>query len=219
MGHDELVSVIASFYSTHPWIFNNQRVLDAFKTVNRADFLPEALRGKAYEDKPIPINGEQPCSQPQMIAIMANALELKPGLNVLMIGTGSGYTDAIVYEAMKRQGRLTTVEIDEQLHDIGRRNLERHFGQLEGKIEFVLGDGSVGYEKNAPYDRICLTAAANKKTFRKRVLSRQIQRDGILLFPESSTKRLLSYRKGIFGLYDRREICCARFVALQGQNL
>jgi|SRR3989344_686101 len=218
MGQAELAGVIEDFYASHPWVFNNPKVLDAFKAVDRADFLPSEARGLAYENKPVLLANGQPCSQPEMVAVMANVLDLRPGLSVLMIGTGSGYTDAIFYETMERQGRLTTVEIDTELYTMGRKNLEQHFGPLEGKIEFILGDGSIGYERNTPYDRICLTASANGKTFRKRSLSSQLQRGGILMLPESRSERLLTYRKGRFGLYDKKEICIARFVRLQGRN-
>ena len=218
MGNEQLVEIISGYYSPHPWIFKNPRVLEAFRVVDRANYLPEAVGGRAYENSAIPIKDEQNCSQPQIIAVMANALELEPGLNILIIGTGSGYTDAIFYEAMRRNGKLTTMEIDPALHELGKLNLERHFGALEGKIDFVLGDGSVGYSAEAPYDRICLTAAPDKRTFDVNLLLNQLKRRGILLFPESLTDRLLLYKKGFLWGYEASEVCEAFFVPLQGKN-
>jgi protein-L-isoaspartate(D-aspartate) O-methyltransferase len=152
---------------------------------------------------------------------MDDMLELKEGQKVLEVGLGCGYHAAMTYRlVMGNGGRLITLEIDPRLEAIGRSNLERHFGSLEG-IEILTGDGSLGYPDEAPFDRIYMTAAPDiqRKTFRRDILTDQLSEGGILLFPEKSEYALCHYRKSGGHIYETIHKGIVRFVGPKGLNV
>lgn len=132
-------------------------ITEAFRKVPRHEFVPENLRDYAYADQPLPIGHGQTISAPSMIAIMLNSLELKPGQKVLEIGAGSGYNAALVAEIVGPEGRVFTVERVAELAEFGRANLQKTGYE---RVQVVVGDGTCGYKKEAPYDRILVTACA-----------------------------------------------------------
>ena len=144
----------------------------------------------AYTDKSIGIrykkegDDSQPCSQPSLVAYMADLLELRPGQKVLEIGTCSGYSAAIASEIIGPTGRLVSLERIPELAAFGEANLRRHFGECyDERIKVITGDGSVGFMPEAPYDRIYLTAGVSP-TFDDLKLGDQLnQQDGVLLVP------------------------------------
>ena len=219
MGNEDLVEAART---DDTWLGikspRDGRILKALAKVDRADFLPDfyfALNC-IYLDEPISLGYNATCSMPSLVALMADMLELKKGLNVLEIGTGCGYSAALTARLIQ-PGKLTTIEIVPELAEIGKKNLEKHFGSLENKIQVVEGDGSVGFKENAPYDRIYLTAAPDITTFKPEKLLSQLATPGILLFPETTTHALYVYKKTktetkiepFFGVV---------FVPLQGEN-
>jgi protein-L-isoaspartate(D-aspartate) O-methyltransferase len=141
------------------------------------------LQALAYNDTPVVIGENQTCSEPSMVAFMTDLLELQDGMRVLEVGTGCGYHAAVVSE-MLPGGRVVSLEFLPKLADLARTNLRTHFGDtLDKRLTLVEGDGSIGYAKEAPYDRIYLTAAAGD-AFSPEVLARQLNPDcGILLYP------------------------------------
>ncbi len=134
----------------------SEEVKKTFLAVPRELFVPEHLRARAYVDVPLPIGHGQTISAPSMIAIMLEALNLGVGQKVLEVGAGSGYNAALVYELVRK--RVFTVERIPELVDFARSNLEAT--GYSGKVEVVLGDGTLGYEEEKPYDRILVTAGA-----------------------------------------------------------
>jgi len=194
----------------------DERVLEALAVVDRVEFLPRPSVFYAYFDKPLSIGYNATCSMPSLVALMADMLELKEGMKVLEIGTGCGYSAALTARLIGK-GKLTTVEIVPELAEMGRKNLERHFGSLEGRIHVIEGDGSKGYKENAPYDRIYLTASPHFKTFKSNILLSQLKNKGIMLFPESSTQSLYLYKKSGKNIQKLRYFGVA-FVPLQGKN-
>jgi protein-L-isoaspartate(D-aspartate) O-methyltransferase len=128
-------------------------VLAAMRKVPREAFLPAAIRDVAYEDAPVPIEGEQTMSQPYIVGVMTEALGLKGGENVLEIGAGSGYAAAVLAEIA---GKVTTVERIAALADRAAAALAE---QGYGNVEVVQGDGSRGWPAAAPYDAIAVAAA------------------------------------------------------------
>lgn len=130
------------------------RVLDAMRRVPRHLFVPEAYRESAYEDRPQPIGNEQTISQPLMVALMTELLHLWGDEKVLEIGTGSGYQTAILAELA---GQVISIERQAALAERAR-NLLEWLGYRN--IQIHVGDGSLGYPPEAPYDRILVTAAA-----------------------------------------------------------
>jgi protein-L-isoaspartate(D-aspartate) O-methyltransferase len=134
------------------------RVAEAMRRVPRHLFLP-GRGGEAYADRPLGIGAGQTISAPHMVAIMAEALEARPGMKVLEVGAGSGYHAAVVAELLHPGGRVVSVERFEDLAARARQNLA-HAGYGPDRVEVVVGDGSDGWPPGAPYDRIYLTCAA-----------------------------------------------------------
>ncbi len=131
----------------------DEAVLEAIARVPRERFVPPAWRDAAYADHPLPIGEGQTISQPYIVALMTQALHLKPGEKVLEIGTGSGYQTAILAEL---GADLYTVELRPSLQGKARRRLEA-LGYRN--IHYRLGDGYAGWPEFAPYDAILVTAA------------------------------------------------------------
>ena len=128
------------------------RVLDAFRSVPREAFLPPELREFAYRDAPLPIEQGQTISQPYIVALMADALELVPGDSVLEVGTGSGYAAAILARLARH---IYTIERHEELATLATHRLaELGFGNVSVRH----GDGSLGWPEHAPYDAIVVAA-------------------------------------------------------------
>ena len=131
------------------------RVLEAMRKVPRHLFVDEALMDQAYGDYPLPIGEGQTISQPYIVALMTEALELKDTDRVLEIGTGSGYQTAILAElamwvyTIERYKRLADRAKKLLLHTLGYKN-----------ISFKVGDGSLGWKEAAPFDAIIVTAAS-----------------------------------------------------------
>ena len=131
----------------------DERVLDAFRKVPRERFVAEPLRRYAYEDNALPIPCMQTISQPFTVAYMTMALNVQEGNKVLEVGSGSGYQAAILCEL---GAEVYTVERIEKLYKSAKELLE----SLGYKVNFKLGDGSKGWEEQAPYDRIIVTAGS-----------------------------------------------------------
>ena len=128
----------------------------AFMAVRREEFVVEDTRSYSYSDTPLPIICGQTISAPSMIAIMLEEADLRPGMKVLEIGTGSGYNAALLAE-IAGQDSITTVERFPELVEWGGSNLRRNGYD---RVKVVLGDGTLGYEPAAPYDCIMATAGA-----------------------------------------------------------
>ncbi len=132
----------------------NSLVLKAFRKVPRHLFVPEKYSQEAYNDYPLPIGSGQTISQPYMVAIMLEEADLEPHHRVLEIGTGSGYQTALLAEIVKE------VYSVERIPDLGGK-AQQVLEQLDYKnIKIKIGDGTLGWEEYAPYDRIIVTAAA-----------------------------------------------------------
>jgi protein-L-isoaspartate(D-aspartate) O-methyltransferase len=131
----------------------DERVLGAMGEVPREEFLPEEMRSSAYSDSALPIGYEQTISQPWVVAAICQALDLHGSERVLEIGTGSGYSGAVL---ARLGGRVVSLERVPELAEGARRSLER-LGIANVKV--VVGDGSRGYPEGAPYDAIAVHAA------------------------------------------------------------
>lgn len=143
----------------------SEKVMKAMLRVPRELFVPEELRHLAYEDTPLPIGSGQTISAPHMVALMTELADLEPGMKVLEIGTGSGYHAAVVAEVVapsdmdrSKWGHVYSVERIPELAERARRNLER--AGYSDRVTVIIGDGTLGYPPEAPYDRIIVTAAA-----------------------------------------------------------
>ena len=131
----------------------SRTVLDVMAQVPRHEFVPSELRTFAYLDTPLPIGFGKTISQPYIVALMTDLLEIRPGNRVLDVGTGLGYQAAVL---ARLAGKIHSVEIIEEL----ARSAVRRLGE-QGchNVEVAIGDGSVGLPKHAPFDRILVAAA------------------------------------------------------------
>lgn len=129
------------------------RVLEAARRVHRHRFVPDEMIGAAYDDRPLPIGFGATISQPYIVALMVQSLHRAPMSRALEIGTGSGYGAAMLAEVA---GHVVTVECVARLADSARQRLASY----GDRVEVVHGDGSGGHQSGAPYDAICVTAAA-----------------------------------------------------------
>jgi protein-L-isoaspartate(D-aspartate) O-methyltransferase len=133
---------------------SDPRVLDAMLRVPRHLFVPEAYRAEAYEDHPLPIPDGQTISQPYVVALMLESLQLKPTDKVLEVGAGSGYVTALLAELVTQ---VFSIERHPVLAD-GARNVLEALGYA--KVQVFTGDGTLGLPASAPFDAILVSAAA-----------------------------------------------------------
>ncbi len=188
----------------------DRRVLAAMTSVPRHLFVPYLRRAAAYEDRALEIAHGQTISQPFMVATMTEALAARPDERVLEIGTGSGYQTAVLAELA---GEVYTVERDAELAGEARALLEE-LGY--GNIHFEIGDGSVGWRANAPYDGIVVTAGAPAVP---REMEAQLRDGGRLVIPIGSRAEQELYRVTRRGDQFAMEwITSCRFVPLVGEE-
>ena len=134
----------------------DEKVLRAMAKVPRHEFLPVELWDRAYDDGPLPIEEGQTISQPYIVAYMIQALSLKKGDKILEVGTGSGYQTALLAEI---HDKVYTVEIRPQLAEKALMKLnELGYGD---RVKVHIGNGSLGYEEEAPFDGIIVAAATS----------------------------------------------------------
>ncbi|MDP2926333.1 MAG: protein-L-isoaspartate(D-aspartate) O-methyltransferase [Nanoarchaeota archaeon] len=151
----------------------SEDIIKAFEQVKREDFVPENLKEFSYIDEPLSIGKGQTISQPYTIAFMLNLLELKDNLKILEIGSGSGYVLALINE-LSKNSKIYGIERIKELAEISREVLKNK------NTEIVHGDGSKGLKQHALYDRILVSAAADK--IPKKLLE-QLNYNGILVIP------------------------------------
>ncbi len=154
---------------------SSEYVIKAFKKVDRQNFVPVEQKPNAYEDTPLPIGLEQTISAPSMVAIMTEKLDVKKEQKILEIGAGSGYQAAILSEIVGAKGKIITIERLEKVAETSRKNLANY-----KNVKIIVGDGTLGHEKEAPYDRIIVTAAAPQVP---QPLIEQLKIGGILAIP------------------------------------
>jgi len=152
----------------------DEHVLQAMRKVPRHFFVPDDLRPYAYADEPLPIGEGQTISQPYIVAYMTEALELKGEERILEVGTGSGYQTAILAEIVKE---VYTIEIVGSLSSRAQEVLQR-LGYAN--VRFKIGDGTFGWQENAPYDAIMVTAAPRSVPKR---LEEQLNLSGRMIIP------------------------------------
>jgi protein-L-isoaspartate(D-aspartate) O-methyltransferase len=135
----------------------SREIEDAFLKIPRELFVPKDIRKLAYVDTPLEIGKGQTISAPHMVAIMAEALDLKKGQKVLEIGAGSGYHAAIISKMIGGEGHVYSIERIKSLTEFAKKNIKTAGIK---NVTIVNGDGSEGLPKYAPYDRIYVTCAA-----------------------------------------------------------
>lgn len=188
----------------------DKRVLDAVKKVPRHPFVDEAFYGQAYGDFPLPIGEEQTISQPFMVAVMTEALELKGDERVLELGTGSGYQTAILAELCHK---VFSIERISSLAGRARKVLDK-LGY--GNVVVRIGDGTLGWKEEAPFDAIIVTAGAPEIP---QPLTEQLKIGGRLVIPVGGEfmQSLIRVRKTEKGI-EKEDMGGCRFVKLIGEH-
>ena len=186
----------------------DDRVLDAMGDVPRHLFVAEDLRDEAYMDGPLPIGFDQTISQPYIVAFMTEVLKVEQQHSVLEIGTGCGYQSAVLSSLAKH---VISLERIKELAESAQRRLRK----LDySNVDVVHGNGWNGYKQKAPFDRIIVTAGANKIP---KALLGQLANGGIMIIPVgkimfSQTLRIIS--KDSNGNVTKQTSLPVRFVRL-----
>lgn len=162
-------------YWTKNNIVKNKKIIQVFRKIKRENFVLPEYKESAYDDIALPLTKGSTISQPTTIMIMLEALDLKPGNKVLEIGTGSGYTAALISEIINQKGKVYTLDIIPELIELAENNLKDF-----KNIRIFLKDGSEGLKEFAPYDRILVNAAC--KEIHKELVN-QLKTNGILVLP------------------------------------
>jgi len=183
----------------------DKKVLDALRKVPRHIFVDESYKNSAYDDRPLPIGHGQTISQPYIVALMTESLDLSGNEKVLEIGTGSGYQVAILAEISRE---VYTVEIVTSLYQKNKELLKKY-----KNIKVSNHDGYLGWEKYSPYDRIMVTAAPDHIP---QQFIEQLKDGGIMVIPvgPSSWNQILYkvIKKG--SKIKKIHICDVAFVPL-----
>ncbi len=183
----------------------NARVIEAMLKVKRHLFVPEHYIDSAYSDKPIPIEKRQTVSQPYMVALMTELLSPAPGKKILEIGTGSGYQSAVLAET---GCDLYTIEIIEDIAIAARRTLDE-LGY--SNIKYKMGDGYKGWEENAPFEGIIVTAAPLDIPDK---LIEQLHSSGKMVIPVGDMSQDLLLIENTSEGVKRKKITSVRFVPM-----
>ena len=185
----------------------DKKILEAFKSVPRHEFVPVEYRELAYADRPLPIGNDQTISQPYIIAAMLTKLNLNPGSKVLEVGSGCGYVLAILSQIV---GEVYGIERQSSLVKSSRSTMTR-LGY--DNVEIKYGDGKLGWAEKSPFDGIVVSAATNEPPNQ---LLEQLNKDGKMMIPlgNSFSQRLVLYHKKQTGQIDLNEFEPVRFVPL-----
>lgn len=216
MQREKLVNLIrVEVAMTHEFLGQGeleQKVLDAINKVPRHEFVSDDEKPYAYDNRPLPIGYGQTISQPYIVAVMTDLLKLKKGDKVLEIGTGSGYQAAILAELTDK---VYTIEIVEELAKQGAANLKR---AGYDKVKTRTGDGYYGWEEEAPFDGIIVTAVASHLP---PPLIKQLKPGGRMIIPvggQFMMQYLVLVTKDKDDKVTTRQLLPVRFVPLTGKH-
>jgi protein-L-isoaspartate(D-aspartate) O-methyltransferase len=191
----------------------DKKLLLTFKDIPREKFVLKKHKNEAYADMALPILMGQTISQPTTIMIMLNALEIQKGDKILEIGTGSGYQTAFLSQLVGKEGQVISIEIIPELYDFAKKNLKKV--KLTRNMRLINTDGSKGYEKFAPYDKIVITAASPRIN---PLLIEQLSRYGKIVMPVGHI-----YEQKLIKITKDRELVTENlgdflFVPLRGEH-
>ena len=189
----------------------DERVLGAMTKVPRHEFVPVEVQRYAYLNRPIPIGFDKTISQPFMVAVMTDLLELKPDDVVLEIGTGLGYQAALLAELA---GRVYSVEIIDELAQQAIQRLKR---QGYTNVQIRIGNGYAGWPEHAPFDKVLVAAAPD---LIPPPLINQLRAGGRMVIPVGllSAQQLVMVEKDLNGRVTTKQIMPVLFSVLEGSD-
>ncbi len=187
-------------------------VMMAMRRVKRHEFVPESQKPYAYENRPLAIGYGQTISQPYIVALMSDLLDVSAGSRILEVGTGSGYQAAVLGALVSQ---VYSIEIIEELGQQAKKRLQ-HLGYKN--VHCRIADGYYGWEEHAPFDGIIVTAASSHVP---PPLLQQLKPGGRMVIPVGSrflTQQLLLILKDAEGKVKTRQILPVRFVPFTGDH-
>lgn len=155
----------------------SDEVVDAFRAVDRANFVPQEFIDEAYEDYPLPIGDDQTISQPSTVAFMLTLLDVQQGMRVLDVGCGSGYTTALLAYLVGDKGEVIGVERMPSLVGFAQENLSSY---AHPHVRIEQATASLGWPRESPYDRILVSAEADTIP---QALLEQLSSSGVMVLP------------------------------------
>ncbi|MGC8981483.1 MAG: protein-L-isoaspartate O-methyltransferase [Minisyncoccia bacterium] len=179
-------------------VLRSEKIIEAFLNIDRKDFVKEDYIYEAYGDYPLPIGEGQTISQPWTVAFMLELLEPKKDQKILDVGFGSGWTTTLLayivtdkkfspkekVDPKDFKGKVYGIEILPSIFNFGKSNIEKYNYIKNGIVELKLGDGSKGWIEKSPFDRILVSAAAQKEI--PKPLIDQLENNGILVMPDKN---------------------------------
>ncbi len=149
------------------------KIIDAFRFIDRADFVPEELKFEAYVNAPLPIGFGQTISQPSTVAFMFELLDPKPGDNILDIGAGSGWQTALLAFIVshdnkgeelppEKKGKIISIELIPELEVMARKNISKYNFIKKGVVDIHCLNATKGFPSEAPYQKIISAASADE---------------------------------------------------------
>jgi len=184
---DDLIKTIKDY-----GFLTNEKVESAFRTIPRHEFVVPSELARAYYNEPLSIMNNQTISQPGVVSRMTEWLDIKDGQKILEIGTGSGWQTAIL-SYMVGNGTVYSIERLPELVNFARENLEK---LRIDNVHVILGDGSMGYPEESPYDRIIITAACTEIPL---PLLEQLDENGLIIAPVGDLSQSMILLKKISG--------------------
>ena len=166
------------------WL-KTQRIIKAFEEIERIDFMIGDNKDLAELNEALPIGEGQTISQPLVVAFMIEKLKPEPGQKILDIGSGSGWTSALLSYIVGDKGKVIAIELIPELKEFGEKNTAKYNFKEKGIAEFICADGSKGYKKEAPFDRILASAALGDEV--PQAWKEQLRIGGIIVTPISSS--------------------------------
>lgn len=141
---------------------SSDNIIDAFSKISRSEFIPKDLIAQSEANIPLPIGCGQTISQPLTVAFMLELLDPQSGQNILDIGSGSGWTTALLADIVGEKGGITAIEVIADLCKYGEKNVKKFSFIKKGIVQFHCQSAEKGFEKNAPYDRILVSASVEE---------------------------------------------------------
>ena len=167
------------------------KIIEAFRKIKRVDFLPKGMENLAELNEALPIGCGQTISQPLVVAFMIEQLQPQPGEKILDIGSGSGWTTALLAEIVGDKGKVIAMEIIPELKKFGEKNVAKYNFIKRGQVQFICTNGSKGYEKEAPFDGILVSASIQQAEV-PRTWKEQLKIGGRIVTPIGSSIWLLT---------------------------
>jgi len=198
-------------YLKNSKFLTDNRVESALRNIPRHEFVPDSEFDYAYNNEPLPIMKNQTISQPGVVTRMTEWLDVRDGQKILEIGTGSGWQSAIL-SYLVGSGNVYSIERHSELVKFAQENLKK----LDiNNVHVILGDGSIGYPEESPYDRIIITAACSEIPL---PLLDQLKENGLILAPVGdSSQSLVLLQKTPNGLVEIKNQSKYVFVPLRGK--